>query len=138
VDCCADARGSECHCGACHQTFTGLGLFDAHRTGDWADRHCKPPAALGLLQSARGTWGTPEGLKARERSALTLAQARSGQRPAGKGERQGFDAEGRLVPLAARNITHNAPAGAAATAAPAIPATGGTNGRTDRPDPQEV
>ena len=78
--CCADVRGSECHCGACHQTFTGLSLFDAHQDVDHARTPpivCRDPASQGLAQSDRGTWGTPEGLKARERSALLLATARS-------------------------------------------------------------
>ena len=81
-DCCAAVRGSECHCARCHRTFTGLTLFDAHQDVDHARPHadviqCRDPASLGLAQSDRGTWGTPEGLRARERSATTLATARS-------------------------------------------------------------
>ena len=79
-DCCAAVRGSECHCARCHQTFSGLGQFDAHQDVDYTRREpvvCKPPWELGLAQSPRGTWCTPEGLKARERSATALARARS-------------------------------------------------------------
>jgi hypothetical protein len=78
--CCANVRGSECHCAACHQTFTGLGLFDAHQDVDYTRRPsvtCKPAQALGLVQDGRGTWGTPEGLKARQLSATRLAMART-------------------------------------------------------------
>lgn len=32
------------HCGGCHQTFTGLSAFDAHRTGSHAKRSCLNPA----------------------------------------------------------------------------------------------
>jgi hypothetical protein len=78
--CCAAVRGSECHCAACHRTFTGMGLFDAHQDVDYGRRPavvCRDPASLGLAQDARGTWGTPEGLKSREISATRLARARS-------------------------------------------------------------
>ena len=81
--CCETVRGSECHCAACHQTFTGLGLFDAHQHVDYDKRPavtCTPPVALGLVEDARGTWGTPEGLKARESHRAKLAMARSQRR----------------------------------------------------------
>ena len=73
-------QGSECGCVLCGATFTGLTLFDAHQDVDYSRDPgiiCREPAALGLAQDARGTWGTPEGLKARERSATLLAAARS-------------------------------------------------------------
>jgi hypothetical protein len=75
-----DPRGSECACVLCGATFTGLTLFDAHQDVDYTRQQviiCRDPAALGLAQDARGTWGTPEGLRARERSATLLAAARS-------------------------------------------------------------
>src|SRR5215469_12294033 len=80
TDCCADVRGSECHCGACHQTFTGLTLFEAHQDVNYNRApviKCGDPRAQGLAQDDRGTWGTPEGLLARQRSALLLKTARS-------------------------------------------------------------
>ena len=80
MTCCEQVRGSECHCGECHQTFTGLTLFDAHQDIDYTRRpaiHCEPPVALGLVQDGRGTWGTAEGLKARESYATRLASAKS-------------------------------------------------------------
>lgn len=85
---CPEARGSECHCAACHLTFGTLTLFDAHQTVDY-DR--RPPVicraaesmrvspaglpvpagsgGLALVRDARGTWQTPAGLAARQRSA---------------------------------------------------------------------
>lgn len=73
-------QGSECACGQCHQTFTGMGLFDAHQDVSYKRDPviiCRPPTALGLAQNARGTWGTPEALAARQRTATRLAAARS-------------------------------------------------------------
>lgn len=58
-------RGAECECAACGETFTGLGLFDAHQDVDYTRRpavRCKLPSTLGLAQNARGVWGTPEGI----------------------------------------------------------------------------
>lgn len=75
-----EPRGSECRCAVCGQTFTGLSLFDKHQTADYTRRPavvCAPPASLGLVQNGRGTWGTPAGLKARQRSATRLAKANS-------------------------------------------------------------
>jgi hypothetical protein len=75
-------QGSECGCAACGQVFTGLTLFDAHQDVNYAREPviaCRPPAWLGLVQDARGTWGTPAGLKARESYATRLAGARPGQ-----------------------------------------------------------
>lgn len=66
-----DARwgGSRtCHCSAegCHQTFTGLQAFEAHRTGSHSTgkRHCLIPASIGLVQAddrPYPCWTTPEG-----------------------------------------------------------------------------
>jgi hypothetical protein len=46
-----------CHCSACHQSFSGLTLFDLHRVGG----HCLHPSALTfqqlpLRQDAAGVW----------------------------------------------------------------------------------
>jgi hypothetical protein len=83
VKCCAAVRGSECHCGACHRTFTGLTLFEAHQDVDHTRTPpvvCRDPASQGLAQDDRGTWGTAEGLKARDSLRGRLAAARS-ERP---------------------------------------------------------
>lgn len=53
------------HCGACHQTFTGIHAFDRHRTGSHSGgtRHCQPPAIVGLIDAGREypCWGFPTG-----------------------------------------------------------------------------
>lgn len=80
TDCCAAVHGAQCHCSLCHQTFSGLTLFDDHQDVNYHRRPpvvCKPPQALGLVQDAEGTWCTPEGLKDRERLRGQLARLRS-------------------------------------------------------------
>jgi len=49
------------HCGGCHETFTGLSAFEAHRQGDHGNdtRHCVSPTEAGLTMTARGYWGSP-------------------------------------------------------------------------------
>ena len=94
----SDPRGAECECAACGETFTGLGLFDAHQDVDYsrdpviicrepAAMHvtsrghlCGPLAGASLAQNARGVWGTPEGLAKAQRITTTLANARSRKR----------------------------------------------------------
>lgn len=44
------------HCGACHVTFDGIELFDAHRP----DGHCVQPRALGLAATKNGVWYRPD------------------------------------------------------------------------------
>lgn len=34
---------SRCHCSGCHQTFSGLELFDKHRRERHGDGYCIPP-----------------------------------------------------------------------------------------------
>jgi hypothetical protein len=78
ASCCADVRGSEHHCPACHATFTCLTLFDKHQIVRYDRRpavRCRPPEALGLVQDGRGTWGTPEGLARRQQTREQLAAA---------------------------------------------------------------
>ena len=49
------------HCGSCHQTFTSLTAFDAHRDGNHAHdtRHCVDPSTVGLVRKNRAypCWG---------------------------------------------------------------------------------
>ena len=49
------------HCPACHQTFTTVGAFDKHRSGQHhnSTRHCVDPASLGLVDAGRAypCWG---------------------------------------------------------------------------------
>lgn len=44
-----------CHCGGCHETFTGITAFDAHRVGGV----CSWPVKVGLVLNARGYWASP-------------------------------------------------------------------------------
>lgn len=60
-----DPGGTACHCSACHQTFSGVGLFDTHqqvRRERPGKPFCLSARALGLVQAVNGTWWTPEGL----------------------------------------------------------------------------
>lgn len=49
-----------CHCGGCHETFSGLTLFDLHRRSS----RCLDPAALAAagdeLRLIAGIWRGPE------------------------------------------------------------------------------
>lgn len=44
------------HCGACHETFTGISAFDAHRR----DGQCAHPTTVGLTLTQRSylCWGS--------------------------------------------------------------------------------
>ena len=68
-----------CHCAACHQTFSGLGLFDRHQ--DWqtcpGKLSCEYAGALGLVRASNGTWWTPEGLRKSTESVGMMHQART-------------------------------------------------------------
>lgn len=79
--CCELVQGGECHCAACHVTFSNLTLFDRHQVVSYKRRtiRCKSPSKLGLVQNDRGTWYTPEGLAKAQLSATRLATARSGE-----------------------------------------------------------
>lgn len=77
---CPEPRGAQCHCGACHQTFSGLGLFDQHQDVNYTQRpavRCYAPRYLGLVQNAEGVWHTREGLKHADSLTTRLAKARS-------------------------------------------------------------
>ncbi len=55
---CRKPNGRQAHCGAtgCHQTFSGLTMFDHHRVGAVEERHCADPAARGMHLDAYGVW----------------------------------------------------------------------------------
>lgn len=45
---------STSHCGGCHETFTGISAFSAHRVGDGnGDWHCSDPKDVGLVDAGR-------------------------------------------------------------------------------------
>lgn len=49
-----------CWCQACGLVFTGVGGFDAHRTGPWDARRCLTPDELrdkGYAPNEQGRWG---------------------------------------------------------------------------------
>lgn len=51
------------HCPACCATFTGIEVFDKHRTGSFINdtRRCLPPDSVGLVDAGRAypCWGYP-------------------------------------------------------------------------------
>lgn len=50
---CVAPTPAQCHCGACHETFSGITLFDRHRR----DGKCLPISAIALqLRQVRGVW----------------------------------------------------------------------------------
>ncbi len=61
---------STCHCSGCHQTFAGVGLFDAHRTQYGESGKCRRPADMIVAGGLRagepamffreGVWRGPE------------------------------------------------------------------------------
>jgi len=46
------------HCSGCHLTFSTYLVSDRHRTGDYSDRRCLHPSAVGLVER-KGIWGGP-------------------------------------------------------------------------------
>lgn len=49
-----------CHCSACHETFSGITTFDAHRQANAHRGKCKNPAKMGLELSEKGQWYVPQ------------------------------------------------------------------------------
>lgn len=50
------------HCTACHSSFTGDTVFDAHRVNDHGQRRCRTGDELrdrGFVLNERGWWGSP-------------------------------------------------------------------------------
>jgi hypothetical protein len=73
-------RGADHECGQCHVVFQGLGLFERHQDVKYTRDPviiCKTPSMLGLVQSPRGVWHTPEGLAKALRTKENFARARS-------------------------------------------------------------
>lgn len=49
-----------CHCGGCHETFSGVHLFDAHRSLTGEHGSCRDPRTLGGGVELRdGVWSYP-------------------------------------------------------------------------------
>lgn len=51
------------HCGACHRTFAGVGLFDRHRDQHGDRGKCLDPAAIAKgspMEFRSGAWRGPE------------------------------------------------------------------------------
>jgi hypothetical protein len=73
-------RGTSCHCGACHETFAALKIFDRHQSVTYGERTarvvCKDPAKIGLVLDAWGTWRTPENLIATTNRVSAMNTAR--------------------------------------------------------------
>jgi hypothetical protein len=53
------AMQTACHCSGCHETFSGLGLFEAHRGAEGEHGHCIPPATLDACEHRDGMWRGP-------------------------------------------------------------------------------
>lgn len=62
----AEVTPSRAHCGTCHVTFAGVGLFDRH----WRGGLCVPPEKMGLIRKG-SFWGTEMSAEARNRFAGT-------------------------------------------------------------------
>lgn len=45
-----------CHCAGCHQTLSGIGMFDKHRSHGV----CKTPQDAGATRFVDGVWRGPE------------------------------------------------------------------------------
>lgn len=48
-----------CHCSACHETFSGITTFDAHRQANAHRGKCRKPTRMGFIQNEKGLWCTP-------------------------------------------------------------------------------
>lgn len=46
-----------CHCGNCHETFSGISAFDRHQQWWRPGEACENPAAFGLVPTEHA-WGT--------------------------------------------------------------------------------
>lgn len=52
------------HCSGCHETYSSVALFDAHRVGYGERGSCKPPGSIRYdgqrLRLDQGVWKPPE------------------------------------------------------------------------------
>ncbi|MGI5245438.1 hypothetical protein [Dactylosporangium sp. CA-139066] len=87
---CVTPSGSQAHCTACHETFTAVSHFDAHRVGPVDRRSCIvsigsrmviPPATPDgseySLWFEDGLWSTDEGHSDRRAASARMAAARA-------------------------------------------------------------
>lgn len=49
-----------CHCSACHETFSGITTFDAHRQANAHRGKCRKPSRMGLELNEKGQWCVPQ------------------------------------------------------------------------------
>lgn len=60
-----------CHCGSCHETFSGLSLFDGHRSTKGGQHgSCLHPAVLRGYEFREGMWRSPEMTDEQKRDAF--------------------------------------------------------------------
>jgi hypothetical protein len=69
---CRVPTGNQAHCSVCHQSFSGVGFFDAHRRNGT----CLDPRDLDLVQMD-WLWSSREGHAARAASVDRMAHARA-------------------------------------------------------------
>lgn len=48
-----------CHCSGCHETFSGVDLFDRHRTLHGEHGTCRHPSELRGVELRDGVWARP-------------------------------------------------------------------------------
>lgn len=67
-----------CHCSACHETFSGVELFDRHRDRRGEHGHCRDPKTVaGAERWTDGIWHMP-GMSDEGRARVTRARNRGG------------------------------------------------------------
>jgi hypothetical protein len=73
---CKTPTGQQCHCAACHNTFSGITLFDKHQDVNYgragAVVQCKDPHLAGLAIDPWGTWRTPQGARNMKKRVTTM------------------------------------------------------------------
>ena len=66
-----------CHCSGCDQTFSGIKLFDAHRSLAGEHGRCMDPATLVGVELRDGVWSSPP-MDDEERAGMTARPRSSG------------------------------------------------------------